>query len=174
MEGIFIKEFSTPLGEMIAGATTEGLCLLDFKSQRSERKIKEIEKLLGTTVIKGENEYLSQAWDQLQEYFDHKRREFTVKLFNPGTEFQCRIWNSIRMIPFGTTVTYEKHSSSLQMPLAIRAVAHAVGSNRILIIVPCHRILGKNGNLTGYAGGLERKRQLLDLESGSSLFGLEY
>lgn len=174
MTNILLKEFSTPLGTMIAGATNEGLCLLDFKSSRSDVILKELEILLNTSSVPGANEFTMQAEKELAEYFESNRKEFNVRLLVPGTEFQHKVWDSIKMIQFGQTVTYERHAALLEMPLAIRAVAHAIGSNRILIMIPCHRIKGKNGDLRGYAGGLDRKRQLLDLESGSSLFGLEY
>ncbi|HLN52693.1 MAG TPA: methylated-DNA--[protein]-cysteine S-methyltransferase [Lentimicrobium sp.] len=170
---LLVKEFHTPLGVMTAGTTNNGLCLLDFKSTRSEASIKELEKIYGTKAVEGSNDYTVIAEKELNEYLNNQRREFTVRLDTPGTEFQQKVWNGLKLIPFGQTITYEKYTAKLEIPLAIRAVAHAIASNRILILVPCHRVVGKGGSLRGYAGGLDRKRKLLDLECGGSLFSLE-
>ncbi|EID80864.1 MULTISPECIES: methylated-DNA--[protein]-cysteine S-methyltransferase [Rhodococcus] len=106
-----------------------------------------------------------EAVTQLTEYFDGRRTEFTVPLAARGTPFQQRVWDALRTIPYGETWTYGQLADSLGTPTAIRAVAAANGRNPISIIVPCHRVIGSNGNLTGYAGGLERKRFLLEREA---------
>lgn len=106
-----------------------------------------------------------EATTQLAEYFDGRRTEFTVPLAARGTPFQQRVWDALRTIPYGETWTYGQLADSLGTPTAVRAVAAANGRNPISIIVPCHRVIGSNGNLTGYAGGLDRKRFLLEREA---------
>ncbi|SIN67569.1 methylated-DNA--[protein]-cysteine S-methyltransferase [Algoriphagus halophilus] len=101
---------------------------------------------------------------QLDEYLSGKRKVFDLPLDLKGTDFQKSVWQAVNEIPFGQTTTYMKLSQKLGNPAAIRAVGAAIGANPILVIVPCHRIIGTNGQLTGYAGGLERKQALLELE----------
>jgi len=102
----------------------------------------------------------------LREYFSGERREFTLPLVMPGTIFQKRVWNILKSIPYGETRSYKDQSLALDNPAAVRAVARANGQNRLAVIIPCHRVIGSNGELTGYGGGLWRKKYLLDLESG--------
>jgi len=102
---------------------------------------------------------------QLQEYFDGKRKDFDIKLNPEGTDFQKKVWNQLLEIPYGKTLSYLELSKQLGDVKAIRAVANANGKNPIWIIIPCHRVIGSDGNLTGYAGGLNRKQWLLEHES---------
>jgi methylated-DNA-[protein]-cysteine S-methyltransferase len=111
-------------------------------------------------------ELLAEAADQLTEYFAGRRTEFDLPLHFAGTEFQRRVWAELRAVPYGETVTYGELAERLGRPTAARAVGLANGKNPISIIVPCHRVLGASGQLTGYAGGLPRKRYLLDFEQG--------
>ncbi|BAH50296.1 methylated-DNA--[protein]-cysteine S-methyltransferase [Rhodococcus opacus] len=106
-----------------------------------------------------------EATAQLAEYFDGRRTEFTVPLATRGTPFQKRVWDALRTIPYGDTWTYGRLADSLGSPTAVRAAAAANGRNPISIIIPCHRVIGSNGSLTGYAGGLDRKRFLLEREA---------
>jgi methylated-DNA-[protein]-cysteine S-methyltransferase len=108
----------------------------------------------------------TRAVEQLREYFAGERREFTVPLAPHGTAFEQRVWSALREIPFGETVSYGEIARRIGSPTAARAVGLANGRNPIAVIVPCHRVIGANGSLTGYGGGLERKRYLLDLEAG--------
>jgi methylated-DNA-[protein]-cysteine S-methyltransferase len=110
------------------------------------------------------------AIDQLEAYFAGELKEFTVELRLNGTEFQRRVWDSLRRIPYGETRSYGELADALGNPGASRAVGLANGKNPIGIIVPCHRVVGANGGLTGYGGGLDRKQRLLDFESGTALF----
>ena len=110
------------------------------------------------------NKHLELLKQQLDEYFEGKRKEFTIPLFTPGSEFQQSVWKTLRTIPYGSTRSYKKQAELLQRPKAVRAVANANGMNRISIIIPCHRVIGEDGSLTGYGGGLWRKKWLLDLE----------
>lgn len=113
-------------------------------------------------------EYLKDCITQLEEYFNGIRTEFTLKLNPQGTDFQKRVWNELLQVPFGKTCTYLEQSKKLGDPKAIRAVAAANGKNPIWIVIPCHRIIGSDGSLTGYAGGLWRKKWLLEHESPST------
>jgi len=114
------------------------------------------------------DEVLLETKKQLDEYLAGNRKIFNIPIGLGGTEFQQKVWMAVNEIPFGETTTYMKISQKLGNPAAIRAVGAAIGANLILIILPCHRIIGTNGQLTGYAGGLGRKRSLLDLEGHAS------
>ena len=150
---------------MVAGATKEGLCLLEFADRKSlQSQIDEVAGLLETTVEQGSNRFLRMVKKQLKEYFKGKRKDFTVPLVNPGTEFQLAVWKELLKIPYGSVKTYQEQADLLKNPGSVRAVAHANGSNRIAILIPCHRVIGSDGHLIGYGGGLERKRWLLDHE----------
>ncbi|MDO0910439.1 methylated-DNA--[protein]-cysteine S-methyltransferase [Streptomyces sp. DT2A-34] len=110
------------------------------------------------------------AIDQLEAYFAGELKEFTLELRLNGTEFQRRVWDRLRHIPYGETRSYGQLADALGNPAASRAVGLANGRNPIGIIVPCHRVVGASGSLTGYGGGLDRKKRLLDFESGAALF----
>lgn len=155
----------TPLGEMIAGATDEGICLLEFIDRRMiNTEFRDLERLLKSSFGEGENEHLINLLIQLNEYFRGVRKIFSVSLVTPGTQFQKAVWNELITIPFGTTRTYQEQAVALNRPDSVRAVANANGMNRVSIVIPCHRVIGSDGNLTGYGGGLKRKRWLLDHE----------
>ncbi|QAA82168.1 methylated-DNA--[protein]-cysteine S-methyltransferase [Aequorivita sp. H23M31] len=108
---------------------------------------------------------LVEAVTQLKQYFDGERKEFNLKLFPEGTDFQKKVWAELEKIPYGKTVSYQEIARRLGDPKVIRAAASANGKNPISIIIPCHRVIGSDGSLTGYAGGLQKKKFLLDLES---------
>jgi methylated-DNA-[protein]-cysteine S-methyltransferase len=135
-----------------------------------------ISKLIFTDNIEDEaidiNEMASLWIKQLDEYFSHKREHFDLKLDLKGTEFQKRVWNELLKIPFGKTISYKGLSLRLGNLKAIRAVAAANGANPVSIIVPCHRVIGSDGSLTGYAGGLWRKRWLLNFENKDLVLGI--
>ncbi|MBK7762016.1 MAG: methylated-DNA--[protein]-cysteine S-methyltransferase [Bacteroidetes bacterium] len=115
------------------------------------------------------NPVLEKTMIQLDEYFNLQRTIFTIPLATEGTPFQISVWNELQKIPFGKQISYSQLSKQMQQPLAIRAIASANGKNPIPIIIPCHRVVGKNGELVGFSGGLWRKKLLLDLE-GNTLF----
>lgn len=165
----------TPLGKMVACATNEGLCLLEFIDRRAfVTELKDLKKLLKTTIEPGTNKHLKTVEKQLNEYFEGKRKKFDLPLVTPGTEFQNKVWQKLLEIPHGETRSYKQQSIAIDNLGAIRAVGTANGANRISIIVPCHRVIGEDGSLTGYGGGLKRKQWLLDFESGAlSLFSEE-
>jgi AraC family transcriptional regulator of adaptative response/methylated-DNA-[protein]-cysteine methyltransferase len=158
-------KIETHLGEMIAGATEDGICLLEFSNRRMlPTEYKDLARYLKTIVQEGENQHLNSVRQQLEEYFIGSRKEFSVPLIYPGTPFQQAVWKELMNIPYGSTRSYQEQSVALGKPDSIRAVANANGMNRISIIVPCHRVIGSDGHLTGYGGGLKRKRWLLDHE----------
>jgi AraC family transcriptional regulator of adaptative response/methylated-DNA-[protein]-cysteine methyltransferase len=163
---IFLTTFDSPLGPMTACASNDGICLLEFSDRRMlKTELKTIEKLLNASVVQGENNYFSMLKNELREYFKGERKEFNVPLTSPGTEFQRKVWCELMNIPYGATRSYKQQAIALGNKEAVRAVANANGMNRIAIIIPCHRVIGDNGHLTGYGGGLWRKRWLLDLEN---------
>ena len=156
----------TPLGPMLAGATDEGICLLEFIDRRMlETQLGRISKRLHAKVVPGSHPYFDELNEQLDEYFSRKRKEFDLPLVLPGTPFQKRVWSGLLAIPYGCTRSYKEQAEFIGSPNAVRAVAKANGDNRIAILVPCHRVIGANGDLVGYGGGLSRKQYLLKLES---------
>jgi len=162
---INITRIETPLGTMFACAVETGICLLEFTDRKMlETELKTLAKKLNAIIIQGSHLHFDELRKQLFEYFEGKRKEFTVPLFTPGTEFQLSVWNSLLKIPYGSTCSYKQQAAKLNNPEAIRAVANANGMNRISILIPCHRVIGENGDLTGYGGGLWRKKWLLDHE----------
>lgn len=163
---IDFTRLETPLGTMVACATDEGVCLLEFSDRKMlETELKHLTKALNANIIQGHNKHFDLLKKQLDAYFDGSLKEFDVPLVTVGTDFQKQVWTQLLKIPYGTTVTYMQQAQALDKPLAVRAVANANGMNRIAIIVPCHRVIGSDGTLTGYGGGLWRKKRLLELES---------
>ena len=168
-EVILINRFTTPLGPMFVCATEKGICLLEFVDRRMlETEFKDLQRLLKARIMIGENAHIKQAKQELSEYFEGKRQNFTLDLHTPGTDFQQTVWDCLQTIPYGQTATYQEQAEKIEKPTAARAVASANGANRLAIIVPCHRVIGKNGKLTGYGGGLERKRWLIEHEKENS------
>ncbi len=162
---VTITRVLTPLGPMVAGATDKGVCLLEFFDRRMlETQLKRLTKLLNANFVPGEHLLFSVLNQQLSDYFSGKLKVFNIPLDLPGTEFQKNVWQVLSQIPYGTTRSYQKQAECINNPKAVRAVAKANGDNRISIIIPCHRVIGKNGALTGYGGGLWRKQRLLELE----------
>lgn len=160
-----ISRMNTPLGAMLLCATDKGICMLEFTNRKMlETEFQDIQKRLQMPILVGENQYIAQAKAELAEYFAGTRTQFSVALDTVGTDFQKAVWQSLLHIPYGSTISYLEQATSMQKPKAVRAVASANGYNKISIIIPCHRVIGSNGKLTGYGGGLERKKWLLDFE----------
>jgi len=167
---IDLTRFETPIGTMFAGATENGVCLLEFTDRRMlETEFKQLTQLLNGTIVQGDNPHFEELKKQMEEYFAGKRKEFSIPLVTPGSAFLQSVWKELQNIPYGTTRSYKQQANALQSPDAIRAVANANGMNRIAIIIPCHRVIGADGSLTGYGGGLWRKKWLLDLENDYQL-----
>lgn len=155
----------TPLGKMIACATSNGVCLLGFDHLNDlNKQLERIEKSFKTPPTTQSNTHLILLEKELQEYFRGNLKTFTVPLDMIGTDFQKLVWNQLLKIPYGKTVSYRQQANAIGNPQSVRAVANANGMNKIAIVVPCHRVIGSNGTLTGYAGGLDKKRWLLNLE----------
>lgn len=162
---IKITKIETPLGEMIAGATDEGICLLEFYDRKIlHEEYNDLKELLNTSLEDGENKHSKTLRKQLKEYFKGRRKEFSIPLITPGSAFQQAVWKELQNIPFGGTRSYHEQSVNLGNPASIRAVANANGMNRIAILIPCHRVIGSDGRMVGYGGGLRRKKWLLDHE----------
>jgi AraC family transcriptional regulator, regulatory protein of adaptative response / methylated-DNA-[protein]-cysteine methyltransferase len=162
---ITLTRFESPLGTLLACAVKEGVCLLEFSDRRMlETELKLLAKMLNADILQGNHPHLGILRQQLGEYFTGKRKSFSVPLYTPGSAFQQKTWLALQDIPYGATSTYKKQALNITQPAAVRAVGHANGMNRISILVPCHRVLGDDGNLTGYGGGLWRKQWLLDFE----------
>ncbi|MFC3161566.1 O-6-methylguanine DNA methyltransferase [Chryseobacterium arachidis] len=165
MEIIYRKTIQTPLGEMFACAVEEGICLLEFTDRKNiEKQLQSLSKSLDSEIIEKDHQHFRQLEEELKEYFEGRRSKFEVPLYISGTEFQRKVWQLLIEIPMGEIRTYKQQSEFLGNPKAIRAVGTANGINKIAILIPCHRVIGSNGELTGYAGGIWRKQKLLELE----------
>lgn len=162
---IDLKRIETPIGTMYAAAVEEGICMLEFTDRKMlETEFKDFANSLNATIVQGENTHFKTLEKELSEYFDGNRTEFTVSLSPVGTEFQKSVWKVLLKIPYGETWNYKKQSEVLGDVKKVRAVANANGMNKISILIPCHRVIGSNGTLTGYGGGIWRKQKLLELE----------
>ncbi|MDN5304985.1 MAG: methylated-DNA-[protein]-cysteine S-methyltransferase [Fusobacteriaceae bacterium] len=162
---LFMKKIDSPLGKIILLATEKSLCLVEFyNSKYTNNNIEKVKKYFNGEIIEKNNDILNETEKQLNEYFKGERKDFNIPLEMIGTEFQKKIWNILLEIPYGKTISYEEQSIRYRNVKAIRAVANANSKNLIAIIIPCHRVIGKNGKLTGYAGGLDKKKWLLNFE----------
>jgi AraC family transcriptional regulator of adaptative response/methylated-DNA-[protein]-cysteine methyltransferase len=162
-----ITWIESPLGPLIAGSVTGGVCLLEFTDRRMlETQFQTLRRRFALPMVPGEDASLRQLKQELDEYFEGKLRAFDVPLSYPGSPFQERVWKELLRIPYGETRSYEDLARALESPGAVRAVGTANGANRIAIVIPCHRVVNKDGKLGGYGGGLWRKQFLLDLEQG--------
>ena len=177
MPAIQSRILPSPLGKIIACATEQGLCLLEFVGSKSvEREQQDLQRLLQRPLVIGDNEHLQQTEAELGEYFSGCRTQFSVALHAPATPFQAAVWQALQTIPYGKTVSYQEQANRIGKPSAVRAVANANGANRVSIIIPCHRVIGSDGSLAGYAGDLQRKQWLLahergELPNSQDLFG---
>lgn len=151
---------------MYAGATEQGICFVEFIDRiKLDKELARLSKELDAALEPGDNEHLQQLEQEMTDYFDKKITTFTVPLHLTGTDFQKSVWQSLMEIPYGKTWTYKQQAVRLEQLPAIRAIAATNGQNKHAIVIPCHRVIGSNGSLTGYAGGLDKKRWLLNFES---------
>ena len=165
MKFLIRTTIETPIGPMHAMASGEGLSLLEFVDRPAlPAEIAELETRYGYVIEPGSNAVLEQIEAELQDYFAGRRTTFETPLVLPGNTFQREVWSKLREIPYGETRSYGAMASSIGRPNASRAVGAANGQNRVAIVVPCHRVIGSDGSLTGYGGGQRRKRFLIDLE----------
>lgn len=167
-ETIKIKHYHSPVGEWVLGSCGGGLCLCDWVlSRRRAANDRRLCRRLHAVCEEGGSSVIAQAVTQLDEYFGGRRKAFSVPVVFAGTEFQCCVWEGLMQIPYGATVSYAELARRIGHPRAVRAVASAVAGNPLSIVVPCHRVVGSDRKLTGYAGGLEAKQWLLALEQGT-------
>lgn len=170
---IVIHRFTTSLGPMFVCATEHGVCLLEFTDRPMlETEFRDLQRLLKARIIAGENHHTRQAKKEISEYFSGTRQQFGLMLDAPGSDFQRAVWQGLRAVPYGQTSYYQALSGQIGKPNAVRAVAAANGANRIAIVIPCHRIIGKDGAMTGYGGGIARKEWLIAHEQKTALKGL--
>jgi AraC family transcriptional regulator, regulatory protein of adaptative response / methylated-DNA-[protein]-cysteine methyltransferase len=165
---IVMSWIESPVGLLLAGATGDGICFLEFTDRRMmEAQVATLRKRFSAAIVPGDNRHTEKLKKELGSYFEGKLKEFSVPLIYPGSAFQVKVWNELLRIPHGETISYEELARRVGSPSAQRAVGHANGLNRIAIVIPCHRVINKGGKLGGYGGGLWRKQFLLDLESKS-------
>ena len=166
MNIINIQYFTTPFGEMILGSYGDRLCMADWRDRKRRESIdKRIQTGLNAVFLEKEDWMLKQAKEELDAYFKSKLQTFDIPLLLVGTEFQKNVWKALMRVPYGRTVSYGELARSIGHEKAIRAVASAVGTNALSIFIPCHRIIGSDGSLSGYAGGLKAKQGLLKMEN---------
>ena len=169
MSVIITRTMKTPYGELAAGDINGKICLCDWKYRKMRQGIdRRIQRGLSAVYEEGNSPVLDELERQFTEYFNGQRKKFELPLITVGTDFQKMVWNALMEIPYGKTETYQELAHRIGKKSAIRAVASANGANAIAIITPCHRIIGSNGTLGGYAGGLSIKKRLLQLESRNS------
>jgi AraC family transcriptional regulator of adaptative response/methylated-DNA-[protein]-cysteine methyltransferase len=162
---VTVTRYLSPLGPMLVGATDDAVCLLEFVDRRMlQTQLRTLASRLGCSFVPGSNPVIDRAVEELDAYFAGTLERFAMPLHTPGTDFQTAVWNRLLEIPYGTTVSYAVVARDIGRPSAVRAVARANGDNRIAIVIPCHRVIGSDGRLTGYGGGLWRKKKLLDHE----------
>lgn len=163
----------SPLGPFVAAATSEGVCLLEFSDRRMlDHQVGRLRRYFRKAIVPGTNEHLTRLQKELGEYFSGKRTRFTVPLVFPGSKFEQRVWKALLTIPPGKTVSYQDIAKKIGSPQSVRAVGRANGMNRIAILIPCHRVINKDGSLGGYGGGVWRKKRLLELEGSKLPVGL--
>jgi methylated-DNA-[protein]-cysteine S-methyltransferase len=163
---IKVEYAKTPYGELIIGSFNDKLCICDWRYRKMRSAIDHrLKTLLKADMVEGGSSVIEETKTQISEYFKGERVEFDIPLLLVGTDFQKDVWSALQQIPYGKTETYLGLSKKLKNEKAIRAVASANGANAISIIVPCHRIIGADGSMVGYAGGLQTKKKLLLLEN---------
>ena len=160
-----ITYIETDLGLMVAAATDKGICMFEFADYKLiDLELRQLSEIFKAPLVQGDNPHFLVLRNQLDEYFSGERKIFDVPLDLAGTEFQKKVWLSLLQVPYGHTSTYGKQAELLGIPSSVRAVANANGKNKISIVLPCHRVIGSNGSLTGYGGGMWRKKKLLEFE----------
>jgi O-6-methylguanine DNA methyltransferase len=164
---VTVRDIETAIGTMTLGATDEALVLADFtRRPMMPAQLAGVRRRIGPTAV-GTHPLLDRAEAQLAEYLDGKRSVFDVPIHIPGSAFQQSVWQTLLDIPYGETITYAELAHRVGVPAASRAVGRANGSNRVAVIVPCHRVVASGGGLGGYGGGLAAKRRLLELEAAA-------
>lgn len=167
-ELITIARILTPLGMMYAGASDRGLCFLEFSDRKMiDHQIEQLQQRMKARFVQATTPVLTRVESQLEEYFGGKRQNFEIPLDINGTPFQILAWQALQQIPYGETRSYQQQAVKIGNGRAVRAVASANAKNHIAIVIPCHRVIAKNGGLAGFGGGVWRKKYLLDLEASN-------
>lgn len=167
---LYRQVIETPLGDMVTLASDKGICLLEFIDRKAfDKQIELTIKTSDGEIVVRSNPHIDILKKELNAYFKNELKEFTTPIDFIGTDFQIRVWTELLNISYGKTISYQQQANNIGNPKAVRAVANANSKNKVCIIVPCHRVIGSNGLLTGYAGGIDRKRFLLDLEDRTKL-----
>lgn len=165
-----VRWLPTPLGPLLAAASDQGIALLEFVDRRAlAAQIATLRRRVGLAVVPGEHRHLTALELELDDYFARRSLTFRVPLHAPGTPFQESVWSALRAIPPGETRSYAEVARAIGRATSVRAVARANGDNRLALLLPCHRVIGSDGALTGYAGGLWRKEWLLAHERGENV-----
>ena len=168
---LYTQVFPSPAGDLLLGECEGALCLCDWliDPSRREAMARRMQKELHTVIQSGETPLLQETRTQLNQYFEGERQTFTLPLRLVGTSFQQEVWEVLRTIPYGKCCSYAAIAQQIGRPKAVRAVANAIGANPLSLFIPCHRVIGTSGDLTGYAGGLAAKRWLLAHEGALPL-----
>jgi methylated-DNA-[protein]-cysteine S-methyltransferase len=165
MNRINVQRQRTEIGEVVLGSFRGKLCFLGFRGRETRGTVDDkIKKALNAESVEHDDEVLEKTRRQLDEYLKGRRREFDIPVFMVGTDFQKSVWKALMKVPYGDTSTYSRIAKDIGNERAVRAVGNANAANPISIIVPCHRVIGSDGELVGYGGGLSVKRRLLELE----------
>lgn len=163
---INIQHYFSPCGELVLASYADKLCLCDWSDNPfAERNKRRLERYLKASFKTETTPVLEEAKRQLDEFFAGKRKAFDIQIRLVGTDFQQQVWNALLNIPYGATKSYKEIAQCIGKSKAVRAVAGAIGANSISILIPCHRVIGSNRSLTGYAGGLVAKKMLLGMET---------
>lgn len=166
MPHINIQYFNSSCGLFVLASFGDKLCLCDWSNNPcAERNKRRIERYLNASFKIETTSVLEEAKRQLDGYFAGNRKAFTIPLHLVDTDFQQQVWNELLNIPYGATISYKEIAQNIGKPKAVRAVAGAIGANGISILIPCHRVIGSDKSLTGYAGGLKAKKMLLQIET---------
>lgn len=166
-ETIYIQPYQSPCGELLLGSFGDKLCLCNWAVEKHPGRIdRRLQVLLDAEYVHEPSDVTREAARQLDAYFQRERQSFDIPLLFAGTTFQKRVWQQLLEIPYGATISYGELAHRLGIPKSVRAVANANGANAISLFAPCHRVIGSDGSLTGYGGGMDAKRFLLELERG--------
>lgn len=164
-----IQYYDSPCGEIILASIGDELCLCDwYEKPCAERNKRRLVRYLNAEFVSATSLILEQTKRELDEYFAGRRKAFDIPLHPIGTDFQKQVWQTLLEIPYGETRAYKEIALKANNLKGVRAVAQAIGANGISILIPCHRVIGTNHSLTGFAGGIEAKRLLLNIESKGS------
>ena len=165
MTDVNVQYYLSPCGELVLASVGDELCLCDWNSQPcAERNMRRLSSLLGAEFREESSPVLERTKMELDEYFAGRRTSFDIPLHPVGTPFQMSVWKALQEIPYGETRTYLETARKVGNVRGVRSVARAIGANGISILIPCHRVIGSDRSLTGFAGGLAAKRTLLQLE----------